>query len=386
FIALQKDITEEMHFRQEIIRVNDRFEIITTRSGIGIWEWLPETRKLSWNEVMYSQYGVRKNETGNDLPGFWLQSIVQEDRDRVRNEVDILRGGDNDSIELEFRIKRFDNRDVRIMHCLLVGERDEQRNIVRMIGTSVDVTEVRNFENNIMLKNEELKKINAELDNFVYSISHDLRSPLLSIKGILALVATSPELNDKNKHFIKLADASAERLDGTIQEILDYSRNARLELKLSEFDLKELFESTFDDLKYSCPENFKFELSIHGKTILRSDRYRVNTIIKNIIGNSVKYYNQKQKNPGVSVTINNEEGTATLIIKDNGEGIPEKNLPKVFDMFFRGTSQVSGTGLGLYICKEIITKLGGDIGITSQVNIGTTVTITIPDSPKYQEL
>ena len=101
---------------------------------------------------------------------------------------------------------------------------------------------------NIKLKNEELQKINAELDHFVYSISHDLRSPLLSIKGIVSLVLKSPELKAENVKLLNMTLNSAGRLDNTIQEILEYSRNSRMDIAYASFDIAELIENVFDDL------------------------------------------------------------------------------------------------------------------------------------------
>lgn len=378
FIALQKDITAEMMFKQEILRVNSRLEKITSRSSIGVWEFTPSTNAGIWNDVMYSIYGADRNLKDEKLMEFWRNAIIEEDRERVTSSANLMTTGDSDIMEHEYRIQRNSDQEPRIIRSLLIAERDEKGQLLRIIGTSTDVTEVRNYERNIISKNNELKKINAELDNFVYSISHDLRSPLLSIKGILSIVKDAAELTAKNKHFLDLATTSAERLDGTIQEILDYSRNARLELQLTDFDLKEMIQTIFDDLKFSCQENMKFSVHINGSSVIRSDKYRVNTLLKNIIGNSVKYHRLDLDNPYVTVNIDRSDDHITMAVIDNGQGIAEKNIEKVFGMFFRGTSKVPGTGLGLYICKEILSKLGGKIDVKSKIEEGTTMTISFP--------
>lgn len=378
FIALQKDITSEMMFKQEILRVNSRLEKITTSSGIGVWEYRPDTNTGIWNDVMYSIYGAERTLKDAKLLEFWTNAIIEEDRERITSSANEMLKGSSDLIEHEYSIQRKDTQELRTIRSLLIAERDEKGQLLRIIGTSSDVTEVRNYERNIISKNEELKKINAELDNFVYSISHDLRSPLLSIKGILSIVKDATELSEKNKHFLDLATTSAERLDATIQEILDYSRNARLELQLTEFDLKQMVEVIFDDLKYACQDNMRFTVNLTGSSIIRSDKYRVNTLLKNIISNSVKYHRTDLENPFVTVNIVRSADKVTLDVIDNGQGIAEKNIEKVFGMFFRGTSKVPGTGLGLYICKEILAKLNGNINVKSKVDEGTTMTISFP--------
>jgi signal transduction histidine kinase len=227
-------------------------------------------------------------------------------------------------------------------------------------------------------KNEELKKINAELDNFVYSISHDLRSPLLSIKGILGMVSDEVAFDEQNRTLMDMALDSTDRLDGTIQEILDYSRNSRTELRLSEVDLAGIVKTVFSDLRYAAPEGFIFRLEDLIKEPVLTDHYRVATLLKNIIGNAVKYRRNSVPDPQVEVVLERIDEFISIQVIDNGTGIPEKNIGQVFDMFFRANITVSGTGLGLYICREIINRLGGKIKVESVSGKGSTFTILLP--------
>lgn len=233
--------------------------------------------------------------------------------------------------------------------------------------------------NNLLNKNEELNKINAELDNFVYSVSHDLRSPLLSVKGILDLVFKTTQLDEKTFTLLKSAEISVDRLDTTIQEILDYSKNSRLGLTLERFDLAQLLEEIYTDLKFSSHRGIDFRLHVEEPCRdITADRSRLNTILKNVIGNSVKYQQPSAANPYVEVNAAMNNGQLTITVSDNGEGISSEHLPRVFDMFYRASKSSSGSGLGLYICKEIVQKINGSIELTSQQGIGTTVTITLP--------
>jgi signal transduction histidine kinase len=100
--------------------------------------------------------------------------------------------------------------------------------------------------------------------------------------------------------------------------------------------------------------------------------------MRNLISNSVKYRRSDIPDPGLKVTIDNLPKSVTIKVEDNGEGIPENNLPRVFEMFYRGTNTSVGTGLGLYICREVIEKLNGDIRISSTPGKGTVVTIELP--------
>ena len=247
-----------------------------------------------------------------------------------------------------------------------------------IIISGVNITEIKTIQNDIIKKNDELKKINLELDNFVYSVSHDLRSPLLSIKGILAQVFRTGDLNEKSTKYLKLAESSVIRLDATIQEILEYSRNARLGLNVSAFNLEEMCQIIFDDLRYSANEEFEFTFTAHDSIFMQSDKSRVNALLKNIIGNAVKYRNTEITHSFAHVEFSVKEDTYEIRVNDNGHGIPEKSLSRIFEMFYRASSSSVGTGLGLYICKEIVNKLNGTIQVESEVEKGTSVLITIP--------
>jgi len=242
-----------------------------------------------------------------------------------------------------------------------------------------------NFQNKLVersvelnSKNLDLIKANGELDNFVYRVSHDLRSPLLSVKGLLSLVFQSPELNEKTESYLRRAETSINRLDDTIREILEYSRNSRLAQKLEVFDIRRMVELIFEDLRYLAGPQFNFTIELNGPNEVLSDGYRINTVMRNLISNSVKYRRSDIPDPGLKVTIDNLPKSVTIKVEDNGEGIPENNLPRVFEMFYRGTNTSVGTGLGLYICREVIEKLNGDIRISSTPGKGTVVTIELP--------
>jgi PAS domain S-box-containing protein len=258
------------------------------------------------------------------------------------------------------------------------NESDDLTNTVALIK---DITEIHNYQVSLEQKNIELKKINSELDNFVYSVSHDLRSPLLSIKGLLNLIAMDETKNNLDLSYIQLALTSVDRLDDTIQEILDYSRNARFDLNLTQVDLREIVQHIFEDLKYSVEPRVHFALEVTGSSVITTDEYRLETILKNLVGNGFKYRKTGSDQCEVRVTVDTSGKAIKIAVSDNGMGISQKNLPRIFEMFYRGSSEVPGTGLGLYICKEIIEKLNGTISAKSEVGKGTTVKLQLPAQP-----
>ncbi len=379
FIALQKDITKEREQQEELLRINTRFDRITERSSIGIWEWDAVLNRVNWNDVLIRQYGAERSDITTDFFTFWKACLHPEDRSFVEERSNQLVAGKGEILEDEYRICRHNDGGVRILKTMTLAERDENGNIKRLMGSSIDITDERNFEHSLREKNEQLQKTNAELDNFVYSVSHDLRSPLLSVKGLIALIFELPDLDATIETYLKMADKSINRLDDTIREILEYSRNSRLGLVQESFDVKNLVEQICGDLKYGLDHNFRFIIDSTGPNTMLSDRSRIHTLLRNIIGNAVKYRRVDIPDPMVRFAMKHTERGLVMEIEDNGEGISENSIPKVFDMFYRGTNTAVGTGLGLYICREIINKLGAEIEIHSVVQKGTRVVLTFPD-------
>jgi signal transduction histidine kinase len=221
-------------------------------------------------------------------------------------------------------------------------------------------------------------KLNEELDNFVYSVSHDLRSPLLSVKGILSLVLSTEKLNTGTEKHLQLAQDSVERLDNTIKDILEYSRNSRLDVKHEYFDMRPVVQHIFDDIKFVSENPLHFEIAIDGDSQVYSDQTRLSTIIKNLASNAAKYRNNDADRCLIRFEMSQTAEELHVRVIDNGIGIPLSEQEKVFQMFYRVSTDRMGTGLGLFIVQEITRKLGGNIQIDSQINLGTAISIRFP--------
>lgn len=255
---------------------------------------------------------------------------------------------------------------------------DASGKVVNYISLERDITGFKRTEKELINKNEELKKINAELDNFVYSVSHDLRSPLLSIKGLLGLILHSHLVSDEVAGYLKMAETSINRLDGTIKDILEYSRNARTEVLQQEVDVQKLCEFVFQDLRDDANPPITLKTKITGSYKITTDRNRLGALLKNLMSNAIKYAKPNHPDAYVEVVFINHGRFFECFVNDNGIGISEEYQSKVFDMFFRGHAASSGTGLGLYIVKEIVQKMGGTISLSSSLGEGTSVHLSLP--------
>jgi signal transduction histidine kinase len=233
-------------------------------------------------------------------------------------------------------------------------------------------------EEKLQKTNHELSKRNTELDNFVYSVSHDLRAPIASVLGLINLAKKDTDLEMKNIYLEKINNSALQQ-DNFIREILDQSRNSRLDVKKEEILFEPLIDETFNQLKFATSTGQSVEriVNINQKAPFISDRWRIKVILNNIISNAIRYRNGKD--PVIRVNVDIDDHKVKLEVEDNGKGIAKEHLDKVYRMFYRATDDGAGSGLGLYIVKETIDKLNGSIRIESEVGKGTTVKLEIPE-------
>ncbi|MBS1747941.1 MAG: sensor histidine kinase [Bacteroidetes bacterium] len=235
------------------------------------------------------------------------------------------------------------------------------------------------MNNQVQEKNEELNKINHELDIFVNRTSHDLRAPLSSITGITYIM--EGETNVATLHdYALLQQRTLQRMDDLINDIIDYSKNKRLQLTLGEVDFEKLINCSLEDHSHiKNADKVKVNVNIlqHKKFI--TDERRLNTVINNLLSNALKYADVTKPSPYIDIKISVNEHEANIEVKDNGIGIDEMHLEKIFTMFYRATSSSNGSGLGLYIIKQTVEKLGGHITLHSKKGAGTSMKVVIPD-------
>ncbi|MFT6111788.1 MAG: PAS domain S-box-containing protein, partial [Bacteroidia bacterium] len=344
-----------------------------------------------WNQTSEKITGFKKEEVlGKNL----VETYITEDyRGAVKQVLDNALKG-KETANYEFPLFTKDNRRVMVL-LNSTTRRDAAGKIVGVIGVGQDIS-LRNaynkeliFQNEekekrsgeLILANKELKKTNSELDRFVYSASHDLRSPLKSLLGLSNMIIDdiSPENRIQLEQMVMM-QSSITKLDDFIEDILDYSRNARLEVLRKAIDFKQTIEGIMKNLIHmDGADKIELKLEIDQKGEFISDRARVSIVLSNIISNAIKYTYTAERIPFIAIRIKCSNKLANISIEDNGIGINTKDKDKIFDMFYRATSKSKGSGLGLYIAKEAVEKLNGTIKMESELTKGTKFSISIPN-------
>ncbi|MEN9908497.1 MAG: hypothetical protein RLZZ540_1646 [Bacteroidota bacterium] len=225
--------------------------------------------------------------------------------------------------------------------------------------------------------NKNLIIVNKELDKFGYSVSHDSRSPITSLKGLIEIMNSENDI-EQIRRYLAMMDESLDKQDQFIKDIIEYSRNKKIKTNVTTVSLNKIIDDTITQNKYRQEADniiISKQLKIN---IIYSDELKLKIILNNLYTNAIKYYDDKKEKPTITITAYEDVDNNKIIIEDNGIGIKQEYQTKIFDMFFVTNNNNKGTGLGLYLVKDAVENLKGNIEITSEINKGTKFTITLP--------
>lgn len=374
--VLEENQKQLLQTAQELKDSKERFELAVKGTRAGVYEW-----SLKDNSVYVSSYwkellGYEEQELNAVSIEFFVSIIHPEDRDRTSQRIDQV-------------LKNLQPYQGETRLCTKSGEykwfldsgivkADSNGYATHVIGSLIDIDGRKKAEKEIIIKNNELAKTNEELDRFVYSASHDMRAPLSSLLGLIHLSEKTNQLDELRLYTSMMKDR-IHVMEGFIKEVTDYSRNSRLELALSRISVATLVRNVVDNLSYSrLNTKMKVVVDIDPELLITTDPSRVKVILNNLISNAYKYHRDEADDPFIRITAYQSAGKVLISIEDNGRGISREHHHRIFDMFYRASENSEGSGLGLYIVKETLDKLGGDISVHSEAGKGSTFTFALP--------
>jgi signal transduction histidine kinase len=228
-----------------------------------------------------------------------------------------------------------------------------------------------------------IKEIDQMKDEFISMASHELRTPITVIRGYIEMIMENKALDQETKEYLSIVNISTERLNTLVEDLLDVSRieQGRLKMTIEKMDVWPIIENTLKELKVQADAKglaLSSLLDSNASAIIGADKDRLKQVLINIIGNSIKY----TPTGGVEVKAINRDNKLIVFIKDTGIGMSAKERERLFEKFYRvknkKTVDVSGTGLGLWITKQIVEAMSGTISIDSMEGVGTQVTLEFP--------
>jgi PAS domain S-box-containing protein len=361
---------------EELKRSRERFEMAIKGTRAGMYEWYLKEKSVFVSPVWAEMLGYSMEE----MAGITLDRLEAmthpEDLEKTRQVIKrILTTGQPYNYELRLRTK---SGAYKWFYNSGVSKRKPGGEIEIIVGSIIDVNERRLAEEQIREQNELLAKANTELDRFVYSVSHDLRAPLSSILGLIS-IAEKTESQPEVRSIMVMMRERVDALEKFIRDIIDYSRNSRMDIVQEPVNLNNLVQEIINGLKFTDEMGVvSIHINIPENYVIASDKLRLRIILNNLLSNALKYHDKAKPQSFVSVKVQSKNSHVRVLVEDNGLGIHPERLPRIFDMFYRASEAAKGSGLGLYIARETVKKMGGEISVQSAYGEGTTFLLEIP--------
>lgn len=246
--------------------------------------------------------------------------------------------------------------------------------LTHMVGEKTKALEEHKVQ--LLKSNENLKQVNEELDILLYRSSHDLISPVKSVKGLLNLIKISPA---EQATYIDLMEDRIIRLENILTELNSYIKNIKTEPVLTHVYFKEICVDVWRELEFmETAIKMDLQLTVGDDLVFECDRGRMKVILSNLVGNSIKYADLSKEKLFIAVAAAYENGHFVIRVSDNGRGIRSEHLARLFEMFYRASEGGNGLGLGLYLVKKIVDSLHGTITIESEFHEWTRVIVKLP--------
>jgi PAS domain S-box-containing protein len=392
YIGTGVDINDRKQSEAALVESEERFRALA--DNISQLAWMADGQGwIFWyNKRWYDYTGTNLEE----MQGWGWEKVHHPDH--IERVLAFVKPAwkKGEAWELEFPLRQYDGQ-YKWFLTRAVPIRDAEGNLVRWFGTNTDITEQKMAEQHLQALNEELAatteeltasneelretnqqlvRINADLDNFVYTASHDLKAPITNIEGLMRILerSLSSEKHQKDhiQKLIPLIYSSVDRFKGTIADLTEVAKVQKEEQEaVTEVNLWEMVEEVKSDLSQLITEaEAHIESNIDHKQLLRFSRKNLKSVIYNLLSNAIKYRSPKRK---LLIGMSSEKlpEYVLFIIEDNGLGMNLKDENQIFGIFKRLHNHVEGSGIGLYIVKKIIENANGRIQVESNVEQGS---------------
>lgn len=306
------------------------------------------------------------------LSGLWISKRLSEPIARLSRMVGNASQQRNPTRNLDLNF-RYAANEINTLTKSFIHLMDQTKNQMQELKTKSKL---------LRKKNKQLKKLNRELDRFLYSTAHDLRSPLTSLLGLINLMRHD-NTQENLVIYLDLMEKSVTRSENFITQIVSFSKNKRMDIQSEEVNLDEIIHDVFQSQAFIQGNNrISKDVTIESTCPLYSDRNRITILFNNLISNAIRYFDPAKNNPFIKIDVRINIDMVTINFRDNGVGINEEHIAKIFDMFYRANTTSNGSGLGLFIFQETLKRLQGQVTVTSVVGEGTMFLVTLPNLSK----
>jgi signal transduction histidine kinase len=392
FIGVIEDITQRKQAELELRRNQEMLQQAISIARLGTWEWDLQTDRVTWAGEMFKIYGIMP-ETFSGINSDYLKATRADYRETQKQNIrrlkehaisedEFMAGSPRNYRLNELCIVRPDGSE-----CYTQGDAvcivDAHGKPARLVGVTFDITERKRAEELLQNTLQELRRSNADLEQFAYVASHDLQEPLRMVSSYTQLLAKRyrGKLDADADEFIGYAVNGVGRMQQLIHDLLAYSRVGTQGKPFQPTETTAALERAVAAQGVAIHESGA--TITHGDLpAVQADEWQVVQLFQNLISNAIKFHGAEP--PRVHVSAARGQGSPgawVFAVHDNGIGIAPEYYERIFVIFQRlhGRSQYEGTGIGLAICKKIVERHGGRIWVESQPGQGTTFYFTLPD-------
>ncbi len=366
----------------------ERLDMALKGADAGIWDWSAATGALITDETWASMLGYTSEELDERYGQRyerWKELVHAEDLPHAEEELQKHINGETDIYRTELRMLTADGQWKWILDIGRASERDAQGRGTRLVGVQQDIDEAKEMQAEILEARELAEEATQVKSEFLANMSHEIRTPMNAIIGMTHL-ALKTTLTPKQKDYIEKANRSGQSLLGIINDILDFSKieAGKLDMESVEFSLVDTLDTVATMVSLKGQEKgleVLFDVSPEVPLHLVGDPLRLGQVLTNLSNNALKF----TENGEVMVKAEVEETTGDeallrFSVRDTGVGLTEEQQAKLFQPFAQAdastTRKHGGTGLGLTISKQLVEMMGGEIGVKSQIGVGSTFFFT----------
>jgi two-component system CheB/CheR fusion protein len=375
-VAFVLDITGQKQVQQSLALSEERFRLVSKATNDVIWDWDLIHDLIWWNDGIRMLFGYKTEEI-EPGPESWYSRVHPEDVKRVLSDIHKVIDAGGEQWAGEYRFRKADGSYAYVLDRGYILH-DKQGKSIRMLGSMVDITYMKEAQEVLEQQAQELRQSNTDLEQFAYISSHDLQEPLNTASSFAKLLAKryKPQLDAEANEFIDFIVNATDRMRLLIRSLLDYSKINSSGKVLETTDMAKVLVQVQENLKASIEES-KAHISVGPMPVLSANSLHMVQLFQNLIGNAIKF--KSTVPPVIIIEVKEGENHYLFTVTDNGIGMDMKYTGKIFQVFQRlhSRDEFEGAGIGLATCKRIVERHGGLIWVESQPGKGSVFFFTI---------
>lgn len=376
-IKLNNELEKRVSDRTRALASSEeRFRMVSMATNDVVWDWNLVNNEIWWSDNLKTLLGYENKEMGEGMEG-WLKLVHPDERDTVLNGINKAINTGKDQWSGEYRLQKFDGTFAYVSNRAYIMHNEYQMPY-RVLGSFIDLTDLKNTQEELQQTNEHLLRVIEDLDTFVYTASHDLKSPIGNIEGLMLLLedqidSAGPLPGEPTQPVFDMMKGAIARFKNVIKDLTDIAKVQRdIDGEVEVVNVQEVYEEVKENMQELIEsEHAELQVNFDNAPQINFSKKNLHSVLYNLISNAIKY-KARNRPPKVVLKTERADGYVVLTVKDNGLGISKENIAKLFILFKRFHSHVDGTGMGLYIVKRLMDNANGSIDVTSKEGEGTT--------------